>query len=88
MTKCMAAPTQALAHSLAALLRGAHSAISRDVLVPQANRSSMVPTTKKASPATKETAASGRNGPMTWAPAMKKSPRMPPSPFGSGQLLG
>ena len=25
---------------------------------------------------------------MTWAPAMKKSPRMPPSPFGSGQLLG
>ncbi len=25
---------------------------------------------------------------MTCAPAMKKSPKMPPSPFGSGQLFG
>ena len=88
MTKCMAAPSQAFAHSPAAPLRGAHSAISRDVLVPQANSSSMVPITKKARPATNDTAASGRNGPMTWAPAMKKSPKMPPRPFGSGQLFG
>ncbi len=88
MTKCMAAPSEALAHSPAAVLRGAHSAISLDVLVPQAKRSSMVPTTRKARPATNETAASGRNGPMTWAPAMKKSPKMPPRPFGRGQLLG
>ena len=43
MTKCMAAPSQAFAHSLGSLLRGAQSAISRDVLVPQANSSSMVP---------------------------------------------
>ena len=69
-------------------LRGAHSAISGEALVPQANRSSMVPMTRKARPATKDTAASGSSGPMTWAPAMTKSPRMPPSPFGSGQLRG
>ena len=84
----MAAPSEALAHSPAAPLRGAHSAINRDVLVPQANSSSMVPITRKARPATKATAASGRNGPITWAPAMKKSPKMPPSPLGRGQLFG
>ena len=88
MTKCMAAPSEALAHSPATLVRGAHRAISLDVLVPQANRSSMVPITRKARPATNATAASGRNGPMTWAPAMKKSPKMPPSPLGNGQLFG
>ena len=88
MVKCMAAPSEAFAHSPAAPLRGAHSAMRREVLVPHANSSSMVPTTKKARPATNATAASGRNGPMTWAPAMKKSPKMPPSPLGSGQLFG
>ena len=84
----MAAPIQALAHSPAAPLRGAQSAISREVLVPQANSSIMVPMTKKVMPATNDTAASGRNGPITCAPAMKKSPKMPPRPFGSGQLFG
>ncbi len=88
MTKCMPAPSQALAHSLAALERGAHKAMSLDVLVPQAKRRSAMPTTKNASPATNDTAASGRKGPMIWAPAMKKSPKMPPRPLGNGQLFG
>jgi len=65
MAKCMAAPSDAFAHSPATRLRGAQSAMSLEVLVPQANRSSMVPITRKARPATKDTAASGRKGPMT-----------------------
>ena len=66
-------------------LRGAHSAMSADALVPQANSSSEVPAIRKTRPAMKEAAAAGST-PMTWAPAMKKSPKMPPSPLGSGQL--
>lgn len=88
MARCIAAPSDALAHSPVILVLGAHNATSADALVPQANSKSVVPSTRKARPATKATAASGRNGPMTCAAAMMKSPRMPPSPFGSGQLFG
>ena len=61
--------------------------MSADALVPQANSISEVPAMRNTRPAMKEAAAAGST-PTTWAPAMKKSPKMPPSPFGSGQLLG
>ena len=83
----MAAPSEALAHSLGILVRGAHRAISEDVLVPQANSNSDVPAMRKARPATKDAAAAGST-PMNSAPVMNKSPRTPPSPFGNGQLFG
>ncbi len=87
MARCSAAPSEAFAHSLGILVRGAHSAMSADALVPQANSRRAVPVIRKKRPARKEAAAAGST-PMTCAPAMKKSPRMPPRPFGSGQLFG
>ena len=67
--------------------RGAQSAMSEEVLVPQAKSKSEVPAMRKRSPATKDAAAAGST-PMNSAPVMNRSPRMPPRPFGSGQLFG
>ena len=53
----LAAPNEALAHSLGSLERGAQSAMSEEVLVPQAKSSSEVPAMRKRSPATKDAAA-------------------------------
>src|SRR5262245_46738388 len=57
MATCMAAPSEALAHLLGFLVRGAHSAMIDEVLLPQANSSSDVPVMRNRSPATKEAAA-------------------------------
>src|SRR5262249_39939018 len=87
MATCMAAPSEALAHSLESLVRGAHKEISEEVEVPQAKNKSEVPAMRNRSPATKDAAAAGST-PMNSAPVMNRSPRMPPRPLGSGQLFG
>ena len=87
MATCIAAPSEALAHSLGIFERGAQSAMSEEVLVPQAKSRSEVPAMRKRSPATKDAAAAGST-PMNSAPVMNRSPRMPPRPLGSGQLFG
>ena len=87
LASCMAAPIEAFAHSLGSVERVAQSAISEEVLVPQAKSSSEVPTRRKRSPATKDAAAAGST-PINSAPVMNRSPRIPPRPLGSGQLFG
>ena len=89
MTKCMAAPSQAFAHSLgsAAARRPQRDQPRGAGAAGEQQQHGAEHEERRARPRT-TTAASGRNGPMTCAPAMKKSPRMPPSPLGSGQLFG
>ena len=50
----LAAPSEALAHSLGSLVRGAHKAISEEVEVPQAKNRSEAPAMRNRSPATKD----------------------------------
>ena len=87
MATCMAAPSEALAHSLGSSGARRPKAISEEVVVPQAKNRSEVPAMRNRSPATKDAAAAGST-PMNSAPVMNRSPRMPPRPLGSGQLFG